>query len=414
MSERAFDVVVWGATGFTGKLVAEYLAEHQNAGSPVRWALGGRSREKLEAVRRELAARWPATAELPLILADAKDRASLRALAAQTRVVCTTVGPYLQHGSELVAACVEEGTDYTDLTGESPFIRRMIAEHHEEARRTGARIVHCCGFDSIPSDLGAQMMVEYLRERHGRATARVRAVFGPMRGGFSGGTVSSILTMVEEGQRDPSVRRSLGDPYALDPPGAPRGPASPDQHKPVYDEDLGTWTAPFFMAPINTRVVRRSNAVLDHAYGAGFVYHENMATGRGPVGLATATAITAGTVAFLGALVAPPVRHLLQKRVLPSPGEGPSRDAIARGFFKVRLVAESEGAPPVVVRGLVAGQRDPGYGETAKMIAESSLCLAFDRDRLTSKGGILTPASAMGKVLRERLVRAGMTFTVSG
>jgi short subunit dehydrogenase-like uncharacterized protein len=410
MRERAFDVVVWGATGFTGKLVAEYLAEHHGSG-PVRWALGGRSREKLEAVRRELAARWPAVAALPLLVADARDRRSLAAMTAQTSVVCSTVGPYAQHGNELVAACVETATDYTDLTGETPWIRRMVAQHHEAARQSGARIVHCCGFDSIPSDLGAQMMVEHLRERHDRATASVRAVFGPTRGGFSGGTAASLIGIVEEAQHDPATRRALLDPYALDPADAPRGPASPDQRGPVHDPDLGVWTAPFVMAGINTRVVRRSNALLGHSYGPRFVYNESIATGRGPSGLVAAAGVTAATGAFLAATAVPPVRHLIQ-RLLPAPGEGPSRDSIARGFFKMRLVARSEGAPALVVRGLVAGERDPGYGETAKMIAEASLCLALDQ--LPAAGGVLTPAAAMGKVLRERLVRAGMTFAVSG
>lgn len=410
--ERPLDVLVWGATGFTGKLVAEYLADN-HARSGLRWGLAGRSLSKLEEVRRGLAARVPALGDLPLVVADARDPRSLAQMVAQTRVICTTVGPYALHGSELVAACIQEGTDYCDLTGEVHWIRRMIDQHHEAARARGARIVHCCGFDSIPSDLGAQMMVEHLREAHGRAAGQVRLVFGPMRGGASGGTIASMLNVIDEIRTDRSLLRVLGNPYGLDPVGSPRGPASPDQKMAVHDDDLDCWTAPFVMAAINTRIVRRSNALLGQAYGPAFRYHESLGTGRGPLGFAKAAGVVGAMVGTLGAASLPPVGALL-RRVLPDAGEGPSREQREAGFFRARLVAEADGGPRLTVRGLIVGQRDPGYAETAKMISESAICLALDRDKLTSGGGVLTPASAMGKVLRERLVRAGMTFQVEG
>lgn len=408
-NDRPLDVLVWGATGYTGKLVAEYLAEHHGQGE-LRWGIAGRNRAKLEEVRAHLARKHPALADLPLLIADAGDPAALRAMAAQARALCSTVGPFALHGSALVAACVQARTHYADITGEVQWVRRMIDQHHDEAREAGVRIVPCCGFDSIPSDLGVHMMVEHLRETHKQETRSVRLVFGPTRGGVSGGTVASLLNVVEEIGRDRSLRRLLADPYALDPAGSPKSPPSPDQKGPVYDHDLRCWTAPFVMAAINTRVVRRSNALLGRAYGPRFEYGESMTGGSGPRGALAAAAISAALVGGLGAAALPPVRALLRRHVLPGQGEGPSEQTRERGFFRARLVAEGEGGARI--RGHLAGQKDPGYGETAKMLAESVLCLALDQDRLTSDGGLLTPASAMGKALRERLVRAGMTFEV--
>jgi len=409
--DRPLDVLVWGATGYTGKLVADYLAEHHGQGE-LRWGIAGRSQQKLEEVRARLARGRSSLGDLPLVVADARDPASLRRMVAQTRAICSTVGPFALHGSALVAACVQERTHYADITGEVQWVRRMIDEHHDAACDAGVRIVPCCGFDSIPSDLGAHMMVEHLREVHRQDTRSVRHVFGPSRGGVSGGTVASLLNVVEESSRDPSLRRLLADPYALDPKGSPRTPPSPDQKGPVYDPDLRCWTAPFIMAAINTRVVRRSNALLGRAYGPRFQYGESMLSGEGPLGALASAGVSAALVGGLGAMAIPPVRALLKRHVLPEQGAGPSEASRERGFFRGRLVAEGEGGAKVI--GRVAGQKDPGYGETAKMLAESVLCLALDQDQLTSGGGLLTPASAMGRVLRERLVRAGMTFAVDG
>ncbi len=264
---RKLDVVVWGATGFTGKLTAEYLTKQYGVGRDVAWALGGRSREKLEEVRRDLTAIDAAASELPLIVADARDPASLAEVVGSTRVVATTVGPYAIYGRELVAACAEHGTDYCDLTGETPFIRQMIDLHHARAKETGARIVHCCGFDSIPSDLGVFMLQEHMRATYASRCSQVKFFVVGMRGGASGGTIASIMNLLEQAGRDPSVREIAFDPYALDPDRKGRGPDGPDQRTVKHDDDLDIWTGPFVMAAINTRVVRRTNALLGYAYG---------------------------------------------------------------------------------------------------------------------------------------------------
>lgn len=411
---RDLDLVLWGATGFTGRLVAEYLANKQRGADVLRWALGGRSRDKLEAVRRDLLAIDPGLAELPLEIADAHDRPAMSALAARTRVVASTAGPFARHGSELLGACARQGTDYCDITGEVHWVRRMIDEHHAEAERTGARIVCCCGFDSIPSDLGVLMVQEHARTRHGRPCAQIKMFVGEQKGGFSGGTIASMLELVDEARRDRQVRRTLVDPYALDPAGGPRGPDGPDQRGVRWDPDLGRWTGPFLMAAVNTRVVRRSNALLGHPYGPSFRYSEAMSFAKGAKGLLAAATVTAGLGAFVAAASVPALRSTLARR-LPAPGEGPSKEQRDRGHFRVRLVgqvaADGEGSSKRLM-GEVAGTSDPGYGETAKMLGESALCLAHDPPSTQLRGGLLTPASAMGMRLIERLRAAGMTFDV--
>lgn len=408
---RKHDVVLFGATGFTGALVAEYLARH-HGGSGARIALAGRDRAKLEGVRASLRAIDARSAEWPLLVADAKDEAALAAIAEATEVVCSTVGPYAKYGGPFVGACVRHGTDYCDLTGEVQFIRRMIDAHHEEAVRTGARIVHCCGFDSIPSDLGTLMLQEAMRERHGGHVHEVRFFAGESRGSASGGTIASMLNLLEEAERDPEVRRVVGDPYALVPPGE-RGRDGADQRGVRFDRELGMWTAPFVMAAINTRVVRRSNHLMESRYGRDFRYSEVMSTGRGARGAIAATAITAGLGAFLGAAAVRPIRRMLEKR-LPKPGEGPDREARERGYFVVRLIGKGRAADgrEITLRGRVEGKADPGYGETSKMLSESALCLALDGAELDAPGGIRTPASTMGMRLVERLRAADMVFTV--
>jgi len=410
---RTYDVVLWGATGFTGSLVAEYLAQ-QLADSGLRMALGGRNRQKLETVRNGLATRHPAAADLPILLADSRDEKALADIARQAEVVCTTVGPYAKYGHELVAACVEEGTDYCDLTGEVHFIRAMVDRHHERARATGARIVHCCGFDSIPSDLGTLMVNRAMADRHDARLDEVKLVVGPMRGGFSGGTVASMLNIIEEAGRDRSIRKILGHPYALNPEGQRMGPDGSDLMKPRFDRKLGRWTGPFVMAGINTRVVRRSNALLGWPYGRDFRYSEVMGFRAGLKGRLSATTAAGGLGLFVGALDWAPTRAMLKKTVLPSPGEGPDREKREKGFFKIRLHArgQTEDGETIHLTGRVEGHSDPGYGETAKMLGQSALCLALDGPDLESPGGILTPASAMGMRLVERLRAAGMVFEV--
>lgn len=402
--DRDFEIVLWGATGYTGRLVAERLAGQPETAA-LRWALAGRDATRLTQLRAELAATAPHLRELPILVGDAGDERSLEAIVRRTRVVCTTVGPYARHGSGLVAACVRASTHYCDLAGELPWIRRMIDAHHEAARAGGTRIVHCCGFDSIPSDLGVWMLHDAMRQR-GTRLQRVDAWFGESSGGFSGGSFASVLELLDEAQRDPSVQPLLEDPYALDP--APRGgPDGPDPVGIAWEPRLGCWTAPFVMAAINTRVVRRSNAVAGHPYGREFRYRERMALPGGRLGLPAAIAVAGGL-----ALTQRAARHAWLRRPferwLPKPGEGPTPEQRARGFFVTRLLAEGEGG--VTLHGRVEDRRDPGYGSTAVMLSESALCLA--RDPLSTPGGVLTPASALGGALLARLRAARMTWVV--
>jgi short subunit dehydrogenase-like uncharacterized protein len=413
---REHDIVLFGATGFTGRLVADYFAEH--APKAVRWAIAGRSREKLEAVKRDLVRTNPDLAGLPVLVADGHDEASLEALVPKTRVICTTVGPFGKHGQKLVAACARHGTHYCDITGEVPFIRKSIDENHDKAIATRARIVHCCGFDSIPFDLGVHMLWDRAK-KDGHTLSWAKGFAGKVKGCFSGGTAASMLALMEEAERDRNVRRLLANPYGLDPdPSRKSGnhrPESPDQRGVRYDADLGRWTAPFVMSAINTRIVRRSNALLGGAYGKDFRYAESMSFPKGAKGLLGASALTAGLGAFVAAAAFAPTRDLLAKRVLPKAGEGPSKEQRDAGYFEVHLLAETDvdaNAKKERLAGKVIGTSDPGYGETAKMLGESALCLALDGARLDERFGVLTPASAMGMHLVERLRAAGMTFAV--
>ena len=389
MSEREFDLVVLGATGFTGRLVAEYVASR----APKRWALAGRNRDKLAAVGLDV----------PLIVVDTLDRATCDALAKRTRVVCTTVGPYARYGSAVVAACAAAGTHYCDLTGEVHWMRAMIDAHHERARATGARIVHTCGFDSIPSDLGTWAAQQAFIERFGHPASRVTALFGEQSGGISGGTAASAFGLAEA-MADPAVRRLLRNPYALDPePEAPHPRV--DNGVLGWNKPLGLFTAPFVMAPTNAPVVRRAHALAGHPWGDDFVYREVMSTPGNARGLVMAVGVAGALGALAAAMKRPRLRAMLQKRA-PQPGEGPSAERRAAGHWKVRFVAEGSGDRLIYVVGDPHG--DPGYQSTAKMLGESALCLAYDE--LASPGGVQTPSVAMNGALLARLRAAGLTF----
>ena len=411
-SPRSYDLILFGATGFTGRLVAEYLLGAAPPG--LRWALGGRSAAKLEAVRAALAAEHPAAAQLPLVVADSMDEAAVARVAADCKVVCTTVGPYDRYGEPLVAACARAGTHYCDLTGEPQFVRRMIDRYEATAKDSGARVVHCCGYDSIPSDLGTFMVGEAMLAR-GAELHEVRAFAEESKGTFSGGTAASMLHMMEQVRQDPGLREVLQRPYGLDPAGHRPGPDGPDQVGIRYDAELGMWTAPFVMAAINTRVVRRAHALRGAPFGEDFRYSESMSTGRGVQGWLRAAAITAGLGAFMAAMALGPTRQLLASRVLPKPGEGPSKEAREAGYFVFRLIGlgTAPGGAPVELRATIRGDKDPGYGETAKMLGESALCLVEDEARLPVGGGSWTPSTAMGQALLDRLRAAGMTFEVA-
>lgn len=402
MSDREFDVIVWGATGFTGKLVAEYLLQQYGAGADLRWAVAGRSQGKLDTLKGELGAE-----SLPTVVADSFDDAALASLAARTGVVITTVGPYAKYGSQLVAACVAHGTHYCDLAGEAQWIRAMIDAHHEAARASGARIVHCCGFDSVPMDIGVDFLQSEAMSRHGHYCTSIVMNVRAMRGTFSGGTAASMMNLVREARADRNVARILGHPYGLNPAGERKGPDGPDQKGVRFDDVAAAWTAPFIMAGINTRVVRRSNALLGFRYGRDFRYREAMMMGKGLKGWFGASALAGALGGFVLAAGLGPTRRLLERFVLPEPGEGPDRHRRETGFFDLRQFGQlPDGA---VIRTKITGDRDPGYGSTSKMLAESGVCLA--RDALESAGGVLTPAVAMGEALRRRLtVNAGLTF----
>ncbi|WP_448609154.1 saccharopine dehydrogenase family protein [Geodermatophilus sp. URMC 60] len=401
---RTHDVVVYGATGFVGRLLAAYLARAAPAG--LRVALAGRSRSRLEQVRGEL----PATArDWPLVEADSTDAASLAAMAASARVLATTVGPYVRYGLPVVEACARAGTHYADLTGEVLFVRRAIDRTDAVARDTGARIVHACGYDSIPSDLSALLLAERAR-LDGAGGLRDVQLVATARGGFSGGTVDSVRAQFEEMGRDPAARRLAGDPFAL----SPDRDAEPDTRQPrdagpPSRTPDGRWTAPFVMAPFNTRIVRRSSALQGWAYGRGMRYGEVMGCGRGIAGAATATAVTAGLAGLAAAMSLPPTRTLLD-RVLPEPGTGPGEQTRARGWFRMVVDATTENGRRY--RATAGGQGDPGYAATAVMMGETALRLAVDGDRLPGGAGSLTPATALGSVLVERLRAAGHTYDV--
>jgi short subunit dehydrogenase-like uncharacterized protein len=405
-SDRSLDIAVFGATGFVGRLTAEHLARHAPAG--VRIGLAGRSRTRLDAVRASLP---PAAAEWPLLTADSGDPESVRALAESCRVVATTVGPYRRYGMPLVEACASAGTDYVDLTGEILFMRETIDRFDEVARASGARIVHACGFDSIPSDLGVLLLHEAARADGAGELEDTTLVVRTLKGGISGGTLASMKGQLDEMRSSPAQRKVVTDPYALSPDrgGEPAQGGERDLNAPVHDDELGTWLGPFVMASLNTRVVRRSNALQGWAYGRGFRYREAMAMGDGPLGLAKAAALTGGLGALVGGLSLGPTRRLLD-RVLPSPGEGPGERTRRNGSFEIDVHTRTSSGARYVCR--VAAEGDPGYAATAVMLGESALCLVLDRDRLPDRTGVLTPATALGTALADRLRAAGQTLAV--
>ena len=409
--EREFDVIIWGATGFTGKLTAESLLKRYGIGEGLRWAIGGRSATKLEETRKALASESGiATDSLPVVLANADDAAGMRSMAARSAVICSTVGPYALYGNHLLAACAELGTHYCDLTGEAHWMRRMIDAHEDAAKQSGARIVFTCGFDCVPSDLGTFFLQNEMRARHGVMAAEIKFGVQGFKGSASGGTIASMLNMMEEASRDPEVMRVMNEPYALNPADDQTGPDESEPKLPAYDEDFAAWTAPFVMGAINTKVVRRTNSLLHQRYGRDFRYSEVMLTGPGPAGLAKAAAVAAGSGAMMGAMTIGPLRRMITPR-LPSPGEGPDRETREAGYFDIRLHARHPDDATKNLRARVTGDRDPGYGSTSKMLAESAVCLA--KDDLTSEPGILTPASALGEAYLNRLQKnAGLEFVI--
>jgi short subunit dehydrogenase-like uncharacterized protein len=402
-TDREFDVIVWGATGFTGKLVSEYLLRQYGVGAELNWAIAGRNAEKLEAVRHDLG---DSAARLPIFTADSADRASLLQLATRTRVVLTTVGPYALYGSELVDVCVEAGTHYCDLAGEVQWIRKMIDQHHDRAQETGAHIVHCCGFDSVPMDMGAWFLQNEAMQRYGEYCKSITLLVKATKGAASGGTIASMMNILEESSKDRSVARMLVDPYSLNPEGQRDGPDDRDQTRTIYRNDVKSWTAPFVMAAVNTKVVRRSHALAGYPYGRDFSYAEAIMTGNGIGGRLKGTAVTGALGAFMTAGAFSPTRKILGKFVA-KPGDGPDKELRESGFFNLIQIGVLPDGKAIRTR--ITGDQDPGYGSTSKMLSECAVCLA--KDDLDVGGGVLTPAYAMDGKLLERLQRnAGLTF----
>ncbi|MGB2239626.1 MAG: saccharopine dehydrogenase family protein [Pseudomonadales bacterium] len=404
---QTFDVVVWGATGFTGQIVVEYLYQKYGDGQQgLKWAIAGRDSDRLTRVKETIGCD-----EVPVLVADSHDPASMVEMVEKTSVVLSTVGPYALYGSQLVAACAESGTHYCDLTGEVQWMRLMIEAHHDQAVASGARIVHTCGFDSIPSDLGVLFLQTQMQLAHGVYAESVKYRLVKAAGAVSGGTIASMLNMMDEASKNPGLLNVLADPYALNPINTVSGVDQNETSTPVYDETLQQWVGPFVMAGINTRVVRRSHALAGMPYGMGFGYEEGTLIGEGPKGYLKA--LLAGISTTIGTSLAAidPMRTLLS-RWLPKPGEGPAREKRESGFFEVILhgtAGQDGNGGSIKVK--VTGDRDPGYGSTAKMIAEAAVCLA--QDPLTSQGGVLTPSVAMGEALTQRLIsNAGLSFEV--
>lgn len=389
MANPEFDIIVYGATGYTGRLVAEYLDQHYGSSDNApKWAMAGRSQDKLEAVRDEIGA----PKDTPLVVANADDPADLEAMCKRTRVVITTVGPYQLYGDNLVAACVKTGTDYADLCGEPAWMADKIAEHHEAAKASGARICFSSGFDSIPFDLGVMMTQKAAVERWGTPSKRIKGRVRAMAGTFSGGTAASLGATMKAAAKNPSIFKVLGDPFALT--GDFKGPGQPSGMVPEYDKDLGKWAAPFVMAPINTKNVHRTNYLLGHPYGEEFKYDEMMLTSPGEAGKKMAEAAVEMMRNPFGAKP-------------PKPGEGPSKEERENGFYDVVFVAEGPGGETLNFG--VKGKYDPGYGSTSRMLSETGIALLSSK----AEGGVGTPGAFLGEALVERLQEhADLTFAV--
>jgi len=403
--KKEFDVIVFGATGFTGRLVAEYLNTTYGTTGTVSWAMAGRSASKLAQVRDLIGA----PASLPLITVDATDPAALATLVVRTKVVITTVGPYQLYGEHLVRACAKAGTDYVDLCGEPGWMAHMIPQLEATARSSGARIVFSCGFDSIPFDLGVVFLQEQAVQRFAQPLTRVHGRVRVMKGKMSGGTLASALATIERMGREPQLAGTMANPFALTP--GFKGPHQPEGESAAYDDWAKSWTGPFVMATINTKNIHRSNLLLGHPWGTDFVYDERMLTGDGEKGHKRARALARSTRIQNALLGFAPTRALLRRFALPKPGEGPDLAAREAGRYEIVFIGATANGQQMRVS--VKGNRDPGYGSTCKMIAESALCLVQDISQDRTAGGVWTPGSAMGNTLVQRLAaKAGLGFTV--
>ena len=397
----SYDLILYGATGFVGKQAIAYLAKHADQGT--RWAIAGRSEGKLSAARDFVALEHPSVRGIPILVADAQDAHALNTLAASTRVVLSCAGPYALYGSSLVAACVKNQTHYCDITGETPWIRQMIDLHHETARSQGTRIVPACGFDSVPSDLGAYLLLREMRKLFGEECVQIKAAFTVGGGGLNGGTLASVMNMIESGQS-----KALNNPFLLNPPGT--APKDASMHRDplgtYHDPDFNAWLGLFVMGPVNTRVVRRSLGLR----GETASYQEYLRFGRSLIAGAIAGSFGVGSKIGTGLLEISPLRKLAQ-RMMAKPGEGPSAASMARGFFKIELIGQSTQGHKLRV--LIGDSLDAGNGATVKMMCESALAMAEDERKLPKTAGVITPSFALGDVLEKRLAAAGMRVEIS-
>ncbi|WP_299186001.1 saccharopine dehydrogenase NADP-binding domain-containing protein [uncultured Psychrobacter sp.] len=420
--KRTYAVVLYGATSFVGQITAHYLAQFladnsEQSGEDsqsVTWAIAGRDQEKLEKLQTELSSaqqNGDTKAKVNIIVANSNDDASLDKMTKQAQVVISTVGPYLKYGEPLIKSCTKNGTDYVDLTGEAIFIKDMMDKYQDAAKQSGARIVNSCGFDSIPSDLGVYYTQQQAEKKFDEACTVINMRVKAAKGGLSGGTVASMATIFEEVGQDKERRKQVANPYLLNDDIEAPNVRQENISRPEYDDEHKRWLAPFVMASINTRIVHRSNQLLGYEYGRDFRYDEAMWMKDGMKGKLMSYGMSAGLLSFATAMVFKPSRELLSKHILPKSGSGPSKSEQENGYFDIRFFGETANNDNLNTK--VTGDKDPGYGSTSRMLAQSALCLAQDIAKEDVAGGFWTPASAMGDKLLMRLeTHAGLSFEV--
>jgi short subunit dehydrogenase-like uncharacterized protein len=405
MASTNFDIILFGATSFVGKITTRYLFSEIGLNGDIKWAIAGRCEKKLNRLKQSLGSD---AVDLTVIIADSCNPQSLNRLCQHSRVILSTVGPYALYGEPLIKACVENGTDYCDLTGEAYWIKLMLDKYQNKAQRSGARIINCCGFDSIPSDLGVHFLQQVAKRQYGHCLNEVKLRVKSMKGGVSGGTIASAIAMFIAAEQNPDLRRTMSNPYLLCPEGSRHTIRQPRIKGPVYDVDFNSWSAPFVMEAINTRIVLRSHGLQSVNSIDELTYGEAVLTGKGKKGYLRACGVTLGLACFAIGLKIKPLRYLMQKFMLPKPGSGPSEQQQLEGFFDIRLIGKKDGRHSCIK---VLGDRDPGYGCTAKMLVQAGLCMAFDITKNDLQGGFWTPATAMGDKLIKRLIQsAGMSF----
>ena len=407
---RPYAVVLYGATSFVGQITAKYLSQFLADSNDVEWAIAGRDEEKLKKLQSEISDSGSAK-KVDIIIANSNDEASLDEMTKQANVVISTVGPYLKYGEPLIKSCANNGTDYVDLTGEAIFIKDMMDKYQDTASQSGARIVNSCGFDSIPSDLGVYFTQQQAEKQFDEVCEKIHMRVKAAKGGLSGGTVASMATIFEEVGKDKSRRKQVANPYLLNDDADAPNVRQKNVSKPEYDSEHGRWLAPFVMASINTRIVHRTNQLTDYEYGREFKYDEAMWMKDGVKGQLTSYALSAGLFGFATTMMFKPSRELLSKHVLPKSGSGPSKSEQENGYFDIRFFGYTASNDSISTK--VTGDRDPGYGSTSRMLAQSALCLAQDISHQDVKGGFWTPASAMGDKLIARLKEhSGLSFEV--